>query len=224
MFLSDVYLHEWQINLNFWKATGGIAVLHSYLVSAITPMLQSGSRQLPGRQREGTRPTGQADVGCGAIPLTEKRSGLGVKWPLSSYRSTSLSRVEGVPFWEGKASEEKENSEAESLASLLETAASLLDYQRIFKPLRLRPPILLVPLALATVRQMRLKGNASVFSVSVFLFQRVKALYKSPVFLTSLLLTGKFECPRDLKINKPCATNKRGKEGLLRGKLMEEQL
>lgn len=89
----------------------------SYLQSH--PMLQSGSRQLPGRQREGTSPPGQADAGCRAIPLTAKRSGLGVKRSLSSYRSASHSRVEGVPFWEGKASEEKENGETESLASLL---------------------------------------------------------------------------------------------------------
>lgn len=133
----------------------------SYLQSH--PMLQSGSRQIPGRQREGTSPSGQADAGCRAIPITAKRSGLGVKWSLSSYRSASHSRVEGVPFWEGKASKEKEK------VWHLCYFSSLLGYQRIFKPLQLRPRILLVPLALATVRLIGLKVMLQ-FSLCLFFF------------------------------------------------------
>lgn len=52
-------------------------------------------------------------------PQIAKGNALEIKWPLSSYRSARHSREEGVPFWEGKASEEKENGETESLASLL---------------------------------------------------------------------------------------------------------
>lgn len=69
--------------------------------------------------------------------------------------------------------------------------------------------MLLVPLFLATVRQMKPKGNASVLSLAFFL----------NVLLMSRLLTGEFGFPKDLNTKKFCVTGKRGKEVLLREKL-----
>lgn len=50
------------------------------------PLLQS--RQLPNRQGKGTRPTGQADVGCGALNLQK-----GMLWPWSNPSGTAKALV-----------------------------------------------------------------------------------------------------------------------------------
>lgn len=136
-----------------------------YCCSALLPHFCS-QPGLQSREGEGARQKDQAGVSCETAPLNCKEGCLAVKRPLSNYRSTGHSGDEGILSEKEKLARKRKTVKLEvwHLCYWLPYFAHFFNTN-----LQLTPWLLLVPLSLATVRQMKLRGNDFIFYLSFFL-------------------------------------------------------
>lgn len=160
MFLSHVSVHGWQILLSLWKATEGTAVPHSYLLAAVTAFAAVKAAPKPAGKRNKTYRPGRCGLWGNTLNLQR-----GIFWPWSNPSGIAkvLVTLERKAFLSEKLARERKTVKLKVWHLLL---ALFFHYLRIFTNLQLTLYVLPVPLSLAAVRQMKLKGNASILSLS----------------------------------------------------------